>query len=391
MTHSELVERLLESAIVPYRGARREFSSPVQTSVTALFALLLEEKTRGHDPDVHARILRHLRSLAEGGSEPCMDARKNWSYPAFSASLALARATPSVWGALTDEEKSRLDLLMKCLLVITSFISNDGNNYKTGIGLEGDTNKMWNPNIQMSLVSPILFCASYFGGADAADAILTSGEYDEIMQELAGKGFCNILSVWRTEGFRDGEEMRPGARELLSFPREAFVRDRFGNVYSARGGLGAFRPYTFSGKRAGDAEIARLLLDRCYSGGRIVSRVEVEGYLCCTVGEEDSPYEGEEGLLLELNTAGRSDAFHAAMCFSIAGVILLGCEALGIWSRDAAPALAERIAHGNADLFFKLERGYRGVAMSRYRLVNEGNVSPDYHIMKELMREEGAG
>ena len=66
---------------------------------------------------------------------------------------------------LQDTEKNKIDILMKCLTVITAFISNDENNYRTGVGLRGDVQKNWNPNIRVSLVSPIVFCADYFGGS----------------------------------------------------------------------------------------------------------------------------------------------------------------------------------------------------------------------------------
>ena len=70
--------------------------------------------------------------------------------------------TPAVYGALTQDEKDRMDWLMKALAISGNWGFNDQNNYKTGFDLLGNFNKEWNPNYRNTYLNVVISAAMYF-------------------------------------------------------------------------------------------------------------------------------------------------------------------------------------------------------------------------------------
>lgn len=349
--------------ILAYKGAKHERNAMTVRSTSELFLMICDEKRNGLKSEVaHAKILEHMRTFLSG-YEPCMDARINWSYPAFSGCIAVARNTDTIWNEFTDGEKAKFTLLMKCLTVITSFISNDLSAYKTGIGLEGDVFKGWNPNVQISVVAPMIFCYAFFGGTEVVDSILESFDYEATLSEIHLSGFQNMEKVWTTPGFSYNGEECPGAKELLLDGGKAFILDKFGNRFPAGSGKTVKRPYAFEGNIAPD-EIFQNLAERCYSGGTIKSETEYDGYHCYILDGTRSPAEGKEGMFLEFDQKKgqyRSCVGHSSICFSMMTACLYGLDTLGLYQPNQYPTLFEKIRNGNEDLFYKTEHGWHSV------------------------------
>ena len=384
MTYDLMIKRAMLSEIYSFNGMKNELNNFTLRSTAEFFALA-SENANNPSENLAKRILVYIRLYIAGGNEPCMDSWRNWHYPAFAAGMAMCKKQDNVWSKLSEEEKSKIDLLMKCLTVITAFISNDGNSYRTGVGLRGGVQKSWNPNIRVSLVAPIVFCGDYFGGSDKIDEILTNFSYQDTMEQLRNFGFKNIIEPWSTETqIIDNTKIR-GAQCLLELPGKAYIYEQNKNggynVFPAMGGKGAKRPYLCKEMRAADPNIIKDLLDYIYSGGSIISEVNFDDIHTGIVDGTESPYKGQNGMFLEFNNDGdRSDAWHCSINFGLAVCLIRACDVLGIGDFSSR----QDIKNGNNDLFYKLEHGYTSLSQGRVRDVFEKDTNADFEVYKQI-------
>ena len=132
---------------------------------STLFLLELHERETG-DGKTLARINEHFASATAAGRAPSFDAVCLWNYCPFSASIAIAKATPSIWSSIPEDVRERLTFVMEMYSYLESFATSDFNSYRTGPGLSGNYHKGWNPNYRLANVPVMVFVTHFFGDGD---------------------------------------------------------------------------------------------------------------------------------------------------------------------------------------------------------------------------------
>lgn len=387
------------AAILEYEGERKEQANKHLQSANAFLWLVCDVIKNGDRDPYFSRTVSHLKSVLKGGHEPCIDAVQIWSYPALVCAITLCKHTPIIWAQLNAEELERCDLLMTAFAVMSNFISNDANNYKTGFGLKGDVRKDRAPNFRFPLIVPAIASAHYFGGADRLDEILTGFDYDAFITRAAELGFTNLLEIWTTPSIeKDGRHI-PGARELLTEGGDAYIISAthydHGNIYRGGTGVGAKVPYLYDGMRADAIGIAKSLIKYNHSGGACVSFVGNNGegkYLCYTIDGSTSIMEGTDGMLLEYNLKDpgglRSSASYCDVDFMSEIALVTMLKALGVWDNDEE--CDRLILVGGTDHIHKLSVGYMSQGMGM-RYVEVANNLRGYYFIKNLFDEMHKG
>lgn len=387
----------LKTSTLRYTGHRKEQNPEIMQSANAFFMLVSDGYKNGMREPYHSRILAHIRCLITGGNEPSVDAVQIWAYPATVCAITLCKKSPYIWSELTDDEVNRLDFLMTAFAVMSNFISNDENNYKTGIGLKGDVWKERGANFKFPLIVPAFACAQYFGSADALDNILVGFDYDGFMSKAREYGFTNILEIWGTPAFEKNGIRYPGAKELLTTEGQAFIVSSTyfdnGNVYRGGEGKGAKIPYLYKGMRADDTGIITYLIADNHNGGECRSKIGDEGdgtFACYTVDGSVSEAEGKDGMLSEYNSSDpgglRSDAFYCQMDFSMETVFIVMCKLLSLWSEVDNTELYQKLCSGNTDHIHKLDVGYFSQGMGAKR-IEAGNNLRGHYFAKAMWEE----
>ena len=374
------MEVAFNSPTIRYHGSKDEYKPEAMRSSSALMWLILYERQNPISSSVHTRILQHLRNVIVGGKEPCIDAQHYWSYPLLTSCICLAKHTPLIWCEFTDEEKEKFDLLMTGFAVISNYISNDKNHYRTGLNLKGNVYKHWNPNYKLSLVAPIIACAHYFGGDDELDDVLVNFDYDTFMQKCHSFGFKNIIDVWGRETTTYNGTVVPGAKEMLTTKGNAYIVERQ-NVFDGGKGYGALIPYVYAKHRATDYVVVEKLLTDCYSGGEVISRFGDNGddtYDAYILHGVDSPVQGMDGMFKEFNGVDslgvRSDAHYCELDFIMVVYLLATLKELGVWDETLDAELYKKVCVGNTDLIFKLEQGYQSCSNGKQHISKENNL-----------------
>ena len=367
----------------------------IQASVS-LFALVCDENKYGNlENERHNKIMAHINTITTGGMEPSGELLHFWYYPILASAFAIAKRTPTIWDKIEDNRKKKIDLIMKAFAIGSNYISNDANDYKTGLAMKGDVHKNRPPNFRLSLIGPIIPCVDYFGGADALDEMFANFDYDSFIDEMEDYGYVNMLKVWTTPSFERDGEIFNGAKELLMNGGEACIKEpTLGtfNVYSGGFGKGARIPYLYKGFRADTADMINALIEYVYSGGAIASSFGLDDdgnpktYI---IDHSTSPYEGLDGLMLEFNTTDsgfRSDANYCEVDFIMTTSILLAAKIAGLWNEEQNKAVYSKVWNGSRDLMYKLETGFRSFSLNNYHTSIETNIS-GYRIMKEVFND----
>ena len=370
--------------VTKYPRHDKEQNSVTEQSSYAFLLLAISAKEDGVKEIVRTKLLAHLRELISGGNEPCCDAVQIWSYPAIACAITVCKHIPEVWDWLTDSEVERLDTLMFALAAMNNFISNDQNEYKTGIGLLGDVYKDRVPNFRFPFTIPIIAAAYYFGGADKLDSMFVNFDYDEFVERLTNFKFTNMLARWTTSGYTRGTRTYPGAKELLTQESKAFVVSNaygdFGNIYFAGFGKGVKIPYVYKGFRADEIGFVENLVSYNHSGGTCVSHTPDLGggvYECYTVDGSISEAEGLDGMLIEYNSkdAGgiRSGGHYCSVDFSMQVALLAMLKTLGVYDIKTS-TLWDKAQAGAIDHLNKMRAGYLGKGMGIKHFENANNL-----------------
>lgn len=308
------------------------------------------------DTSADARLLEQMRYSITGGNEPCA----NGGYPAqherhATGMFAIARLTPRVWNQLSAAEQAKVDLVMKATLVGSAFTTSDNNPFIKAntqqYSLDGDANlnRGWNPNYREGMIGGVLVGMVYFGGAAATHAVLDGYDHAAFVQALGTAGLSNEREIF------DWKAKNPSSKAPSGAQIQAAVKD-----------------YTFMGKTLqAHAEIYTYLLEDTY-GAKVNAGLNngagINGAGKIVSGADTLPNKGALGMLKEFdaNDAGgaRSSAVYAfdgyrphmtnLLTLVVGGYIKAG-------SPEVAAAKA-RLPIGNADLWYKIERGYLGYA-----------------------------
>lgn len=332
--------------------------------------------------------LKQLRSLIGGGNEPFACVGCYWSHAAVAADLVLVKNTPSIYNELTQDEKDRMDWLMKALAVAGNWGFNDENNYKTGTDLMGNFGKTWNPNYRNAYLPVVLSGAMYFG-AEELDKIFVSFSYDEYMKKFDEYGFTNIKKAWEPAG-KDAMEKGGEVTLLGGIGASGMVAGQSGGS-----GKGVKLPFKYNGMGLDQIqEIYVKLME--YTYGKVVrSDYGVKGdkdYSYIISGKE-SPYTGYNGMMTEFagsdGSGLRSNAGYGFDSFMSIVPTLANLKLFGIWdsSTPAQQKVDALMYVGNNDLIFKMQEGYHGFSTGSVHEVYEyGSVTRGYSMDKDIWR-----
>ena len=325
-------------------------------------AAYLDETTAASDGTLAKdAALVQLRSLIGGGREPYACVGPYWSHAVVAASLVLVKNTPAVYGALTQDEKDRMDWLMKALAISGNWGFNDQNNYKTGFDLLGNFNKEWNPNYRNTYLNVVISAAMYFG-ADELDKIFTSFSYDEYMKKLEDLGYTNIIHTWSAAG-KDLMENGGECTLLGGIGASGMVAGQSGGK-----GAGVKVPFKYKGMGPDDLDgIFTSLLDYTYGAVASSSHGVKDGeYYSYILSGKNTPYEGYNGMMFEFCSGSRSSAGYCYDSMMILMPVYANFKLFGGWNSEAdwQKTFDAWIYVGTEDLIFKLTEGYMGYSTS---------------------------
>ena len=307
------------------------------------------------------KLLRQIAFNFEGentitakGGYPCQHERH------MTGTYAILRHSPRFWkGKLTQQDRHKIDLIMKASLVASAYTTADAS-YANGAkptAIDGDTNlnRAWNPNYREGMIGALLVATVYYGKVEDVYKILDNYNHTAFVGQLKEAGLYNIHETftWKANhpesGAPTGEQIEKNIRN-----------------------------YRFDGKTLQEPmEIYYQLTKHTY--GRNVncglnggSGIEVEGVPTGTLvkGCDNIPNMGKPGMLLEFDgvDAGgpRSsigyayDGFRPNLTNHV--VLLAG----GAWKPGPkADELIGLLDVGITDVVYKLENGYRNYSKGR--------------------------
>jgi hypothetical protein len=325
------------------------------------------------------RALEHIRNLISGGREPHCSNGPFWGHGAVTSGLTMAKKTPAIWNELREDEKAKVDLVMKSLAISVNWGYNDDNNYPCGLNLAGNFRKSWNPNYRCSYIPGIVNAVLYFGSPDGVNEIFTGFDYDRYMAELNAAGFTNIAAAWSNAG-----------KKLMEEGGSVTARD--GGTGS---GKGVKMPFVYSKAPLSDIDgIMSSLVQYTYQS-KVKSSAGIRGgkNYAHILDRTKSPFEGMPGMMYEFASGDangiRSDAEYCAASFDILVPAIALLKIFGGWdgSTPAQQQMDSLMYVGNEDLIYKLEHGYhsysKGVGMDHY----EYSMKHGYPISKEVWRK----
>ncbi len=377
---------------------------------TALYLLTLHEHETG-DSRCISHIREHLDSVTVEGNAPCFDAICLWSYCPLSASIALARLTPSVWNSLSDKTKERLSFIMRMFAYLGSFATSDYNNYSTGPGLFGNYHKSWNPNYRLANVTPIIFATCFFGcgNAEAGSRVVNDmlhsfdeAEYKRVIDTLEHFGWNRAKEIWTTPGrFHEDGSRGSSAKDVLVHGGRTYSLD-FTHSYvtkDAGDGLGVANggnDYLYKGLSLSESDkIIENLISYNYSGGEVKSdhHYDINGdgvleRIAWIRDESQSPFQGKPGMMKEFASGNRSSTVYCSHDFILSTVLISAAKTAGIYDIESNDILYNMVKTGNDDFLYKNERGYHCFATGSYgtsaHIHSESNEASTYFAVKAL-------
>ena len=392
----EAMHNLLNFSLAAYPSAlgATDDGNGIHDKCFALYALAHHEHESPQDGIVSAKIVSHLENVVAPNNAPSFDLWTNWSYSVMSASIALAKDTPTVWGKLSDDVKARLDTMMECFAYIESLGTSDENEFRTGPGLLGNYSKTWNPNYRLGNVGVMVFVTHYFGNGDLSAGAkevnrLLNGFNEEKYEQIIGRfiryQWVRATNVWQTDGRTDSSgKLGCGARELLLYGtrgERSYCSYKNGDkekiTASTGTGVGVnnagcvYQYHSIPLERAD--EILLDIISFNYSGGAVKN----EHYYDLNGDETpdligglregiSSPYLGQVGMMLEFASANRSSASYCRGDFLLANSLVSAGVALGIVDPEQSGEIFKKMTVGNEDFLFKYQSGYNSYSEGSY-------------------------
>ena len=339
------------------------------------------------------RALLHIRNIISGGTEFRFDSGPLAATALLPNAIVMLRHTPVIWDQLTEDEISRIDLLMEAGAIIANWGFNDANNYFTGFGMEGNFNKMWNPNFRAKAMIAIVAAVMYFGSAEAVNDILVNFDYDDFFRRLEEANFTNIINRWS-----------PMDRNIMM--RGGPIQQQVHLAPAGAGGgtgRGVRVPFVWTGLPLSDVEgiVYRFITAQEGPGmpAGTYSRIVQDGWTrgntsTYTLGDASSPFVGEMGAFFEFysNDASgmRSDAAYgyASMQVVVPFIINLNLFYDGWDGSTPRQQSAHRHVYvGNEDLLFKLHYGFMSWSHANARLdYGHRSLGNGFLIVKDMWR-----
>lgn len=312
-----------------------------------------------------ARLLAQIRASITGGSEIIA----NGGYVAqherhVTGMFAIVKQTPRIWNQLTTAEKTRIDLIMKAALVASAFTTCNTSPFiqaGTQRTLDGDGNlgRDWNPNYREGMLGGVLVGMVYFGGPDAAGAILNNFNHARFLSELGTNGLPNLYGTFNWKAANPSSAAPTGAQI------EAGIR----NYKYYLSGLSDYMGlYTSLVNDTYGATVTPGL-----NNGSGIWASNVGGYAGMLVsGASTLPNRGAVGMLKELASSDANGA-RSSVEYAYDGyrphqtnqlVMIIG----GFWQKGSAAteSAVARMKIGNTDLWYKIQKGYYDYAKGKF-------------------------
>ena len=355
---------------------------------SALFLLILEESIKA-DGALVQRITEHFESATAPKQAPSFDAICLWNYCPYSASIALAKATPHIWNSFTEQLRERLTFTMEMYAYLESFATSDYNSYSTGPGLTGNYHKGWNPNYRLANVPVILFATHFFGEGDMKlgecrvnDMLKAFDEdkYEATVAKLREYEWERALEVWCAPAMQaeDGSfgtdtktvVVHGGPTYALDYTH-SYVKTDVGNGLGVGNGGNDYLYHENPLSAAG--AIVEDLLRFNYSGGAVKSdhhfdvNKDGEAELVAWILDKSlSPYQGQMGMMKEFASGNHSSTGYCSHDFCLTTILILASRALGFYEVTENKELWDMVKVGNGDFLYKNEIGYQGFATGSY-------------------------
>ncbi|MBA4137073.1 MAG: hypothetical protein C0518_07135 [Opitutus sp.] len=291
-----------------------------------------------------------------------------WTHHVPAHALLLAKRTPAVWSQLSDDERSRADLLMQALALAAHFCLDDDNDYYVLLDGYSLFHKSWNPNHVEGYVGIIISASLYFG-PDELNAFFRSFDFDAFAARLKAANFRNIQRCWT---------WNPAIRDLMmkggtiTVPTKQVLAQ--GVVTS---GAGVRNDFTKDGVSLHEPwELHRAQATRLFSKAartRVVANREFTSSLMNRESPAvESPWEGQMGMLHEFESTDW-DGFRTSAAYAFEGAMIniptaVTLKLVGEWdARRGGDVIERRMGVGMADLRFKAREGYRSWSLGKPR------------------------
>ena len=356
----------------------------------ALYALVLQEHERPMSGPVRDRIIAQIEHLTADGSAPEFTCSTNWPYGIVTACLAMAKDTPSVWDKMSYSLKSKVDTMMEAFAYIISLGTSDQNAYQTGPNFQGNYKNNWNANYALGSIPCMVFVVYYFGNGDMVEGAKTvntmlkdfdEAAYNEMIGRFDVYGWRRAYSTWTKPALTDDSV---DAKTVMIQGGAVVHKNVSGDGLESSSGKGVTNggeDYRYAGfTLAEGAKIIERVIETNYSGGKVVSEHyfndEKVGYI---IDGSKSPFEGQEGMMLEFASGNRSSTVYCSHDFLLATTILVVARDLGIYDYTENEALWQKIIVGNGDFLYKNGKGYQGYSTGSYGVSVHQHGEKDEH------------
>ena len=126
----------------------------------------------------------------------------------------LVKRTPRIWNALSDHERSLIDLEMEALMYSATFTTKD--EVASSMGMNGNTNlnRDWNPNYQNGMVGMVIVAALYWGFSEF-ETKLAAYTDSEFVGRLRANNMTNLLTTFGNPNRPDPDLIQYGLRKSV--------------------------------------------------------------------------------------------------------------------------------------------------------------------------------
>ena len=151
-----------------------------------------------------SRLLQQLRFNIQGAHCPSGDGGYEMQHELqFAVTACIARMNARIWNQLTATEKSKIDLLMKGLLVGAAF-SGSSKNPKSGFNGSMTDKPAWatgNPNFSLAKPATVQAARVFMGSASAVTSFLNGFNKAAFYQQVQAAGLTNMAKVMATHSY----------------------------------------------------------------------------------------------------------------------------------------------------------------------------------------------
>ena len=429
MMDVDAMNRAYASSLMKYSSklTDNENAGGTMNRATTLFYMVWHEHLNSQGGALVQRIVEHFTSVVTKDQAPAFDACCYWNYNPMSASIALARNTPSIWNAIPFDVQLRLETMMVAFTYLESFATSDFNDYKTGPSMKGNYGKDWNPNYRLANVSVMVYATYFFGvgdielGAEKANSLIKGFNetvYADLVNTFQKYGWRRALLTWTADArtTSDGTFTGGSAKQLLCYGGDAvgddtstssdlLVRLGSGTGVANLDTKGKPRDYLYKTFKLTEVDkIVRHLVNFNYGAYSIDSgSYDARQYLTVVsdhwyngkcvayiIDNTVSPYEGEDGMMKEFASGNRSSTSYTNHDFILTTILLCASRAMELYTTDSlgnriplmnadgtqevlldytAPeeaAFWHRVQIGNEDFIYKYIHGYQSYSTGSY-------------------------